>query len=461
MVRFFGRENELDMLKDIYDAPGSSMVVLYGRRRVGKTELSREFLKDRKGLYFFIETKSEELLLNDLEAGIETITGMRPRLESFDDLFPVLFGIEEKLVIVFDEFQNLAKVNPDLFSKFQKHWDSYHRENDHMFIMIGSYIGMMKKIFEESKEPLFGRATSILNIRPFTFAESYSFLSGMNPMDFEEAMKTYFILGGVPKYLLLSGQFHQPDAMQMFRKLFVEMKILLEEAKNILILEFGSEHKGYFSILEGIASGKSTPKEISDYTAIPPATVSKYLHELVHRYEIVRKEEPVTGGGKRNGRYFLDDNFFTFWFRFIHKYYGVFEIDPERAEQLVLKDINTYFGYAFEDVAKEILISCNKQGLLPLRFTDIGRWWSKDTEIDLIAFDRIEHEALFCEVKWKHLTETDARKIVTSLKKKSEKVSGKWNSHYCLIGKSIENKEELPFLTLDLADLEEHLKARI
>jgi len=456
MVRFYGRVKELSQLEDIFNAPSSSLVVFYGRRRVGKTELSKEFIKTKKSLYLFVETKSEELLLRDLEIELEIITGMKPRLDSFDDFFTLIFRMQEKMVIIFDEFQNFAKVNPDFYSKFQRYWDAHHRESRHMFIVIGSFVGMMKRIFEESKEPLFGRATCIFNIKPFTFADSYAFLKGLKSFELEEATKTYFILGGVPKYLLLAGQFSEPDVLSVFRKLFVDTQILMEEAKNILVLEFGSEHKGYFSILEAIASGKVVPSHIADYTALPHGTVSKYLNELVYKYEIIKKEEPVIRRGSRNSRYFLQDNFFNFWFRFIYKYYGTFEIDPDLAESIVLKDLNTYFGYAFEDVAKEVLVTLNKQQKLPFRFTEIGKWWKKETEIDLIAFDKSSRNSLFCEVKWKHLSEKDALNIIENLKSKSTKVEGTWKANYCLIAKKIEGKEKMNFLALDLDDIKKN-----
>ncbi|WP_129582721.1 ATP-binding protein, partial [Methanolobus psychrotolerans] len=239
----------------------------------------------------------------------------------------------------------------------------------------------------------------------------------------------------------------------VFKKLFVDTQILMEEAKNILVLEFGSEHKGYFSILEAIASGKAVPAHIADYTAMPQGTVAKYLNELVHKYEIVKKGEPVISGGSRNSRYFLQDNFFNFWFKFIYKYYGTFEIDPDLAESIVKKDLNTYFGYAFEDVAKEILITLNKQQKLPFRFTGIGKWWKKETEIDLIAFDKMSRNALFCEVKWKHLSEREASGIIEDLKEKAKKVDGAWKQDYCLIAKKIDGKEKLDFLAFDLADI--------
>ncbi|NOR47664.1 MAG: AAA family ATPase, partial [Methanosarcinaceae archaeon] len=261
MVRFFNREHDLSILEGIYASQSSSLIVLYGRRRVGKTELSKEFIKNKKEIYLFVETKPEKLLLEDLEISLEKIIGIKPRLDDWDDFFNQIFKIPEKIVIVFDEFQNFTKVNPDFFSKFQKYWDAHHRETKHMFIVVGSYVGMMKKIFQGSKEPMFGRATMLFNLKPFTFTDSFRFLNGFLDISVEEAIKTYFILGGVPKYLLLAGEFGTPDAMKTFNKLFTDTRMLMEEGKNILVLEFGSEHKGYFSILEAISLGRAIPSE--------------------------------------------------------------------------------------------------------------------------------------------------------------------------------------------------------
>lgn len=469
MVSFFNRTHDLSILEDLYRAPSSSLVVLYGRRRVGKTELAKEFIKNKKSIYLFVEIKPEKLLLKDLEGSLEKIMDFRPRLDSWDDFFDIIFKIKDKIIIVFDEFQNFRKIDPQFFSKFQKYWDEHHRESRHMFIVIGSYVGMIKRIFQGDKEPLFGRATLLYNLMPFCFSDSHTFLRGFYDLDTKEAMKFYFILGGVPKYLLLAGEFGTPDADKTFKKLFIDTRILMEEGMNILKLEFGTEHKSYFSILEAIASGKATPKDISDYTGIQASTVSKYLHELLHDYEIVKKEEPVIKTKARSGRYFLNDNFFNFWFRFIYKNYGTFEIDPEMGRELVRKDSNTYFGTAFESVAKEFLIAINKKdgedgksgkdkkdrkGGLPFRFLEIGRWWDKDVEIDLIGFNKTTREILFCEVKWKNLTKNEAEHIMRKLKEKAVKVKGKWIEHYCLIAKEIGHKEELDFLAFDIADME-------
>jgi len=454
MVRFFNRGRELSILDDLYGSPTSSLVVLYGRRRVGKTELAREFIRNKKSVYLFVETKSEDLLLRDLEDSMERVLGIRPRLDSWDDFFSLIYKIKEKLVLVFDEFQNFSKVNPELFSKFQRYWDEGHRDSKHMFLVIGSYVGLMKKLFQGSREPLFGRATMLFNIKPFTFENSFEFLRAYSEISIEEAMKVYFILGGVPKYLLLAGEFGRADALRTFERLFIEPGMLLEEGKNILVLEFGSENKAYFSILEAIAMGKVTPVEIASYTGIAPNTVSKYLHELFHEYEIITREESVIEAKERSGRYFLQDNFFRFWFAFIYRNYGAIEIDPEMGKELIWKDINTYFGKAFENIAGEFLISLNKKGGLPFKFLDIGKWWDKGEEIDLIAFNKATREALFCEVKWKDLTRWEAVRVVEKLKEKTIRVKGKWIGRYCLIAKSIEGQEEMDFLTFDLEDIE-------
>lgn len=421
---------------------------------MGKTELAREFIRNRKNVYLFVETKSEELLLRDLENSMERVLGMRPRLDSWDDFFSLIFKIQEKLVVVFDEFQNFSRINPGLFSKFQKYWDERHSDSKHMFLVIGSYAGLMKKLFQGNKEPLFGRATMLFNIKPFTFENSFELLRAYFDISIEEAMKVYFMLGGVPKYLLLAGEFGKADALRTFERLFLEPGMLLEEGKNILVLEFGSEHKAYFSILEAIAVGKATPIEIAAYTGVAPNTVSKYLHELFYEYEIITREEPVIEAKERSGRYFLHDNFFRFWFAFIFRNYGAIEIDPEMGKKLVLKDLNTYFGKTFENVAEEFLISLNKEGRLPFRFMEIGRWWDKGEEIDLIAFNKATREALFCEVKWKDLTRREAEQVVERLKEKTFRVKGKWTGYYCLIAKSIEGKRDMNFLAFDMGDIE-------
>ncbi len=458
MVGFINRKNEIRILEDIYSSGSSSLVVLYGRRRVGKTELSREFIKGKRAVYIFIEIKPEALIFKDLEESLEEILKVKPRIESWDDFFSLVFEQKEKLIFVFDEFQNLSKVNPGIFSKFQKYWDLNHNESQHMFLIIGSYVGMIKKIFKDTKEPLFGRATMLFNLKSFNFFDSYAFLKFFFQLETEDASKFYFLFGGVPKYLLLAGQMGTSDPMETFKRLFIDTKILAEEGKNILTLEFGSEHRSYFSILEAISSGNATPKEISDYTGLQPGAVSKYLYELVNNYEIVIREKPVIMSRARDTRYFLLDNFFNFWFRFIYRNSRLLEINPEMAFELIIKDINSYFGKAFEKLAAEFLIEMNRKGLLDFEFMDIGRWWHRTEEIDIITLNKEKKEISFFECKWSSLNVEEAETILAELKRKAALV--KWHNarrkeRYGIIAKGIDDKEKLKsmgYLVFDLGD---------
>lgn len=458
MVGFINRKNEIRILEDIYQSGSSSLVVIYGRRRVGKTELSREFIKGKRAVYIFIEIKPEALVLKDIEESFGEIFKIKPRIDNWDDLFNLIFGHKEKLVVVFDEFQNLSKVNPGIFSKFQKYWDLNHTVSQHMFLIIGSYVGMIKKIFKDTKEPLFGRATMLFNIKPFNFFDSFMFLKAFFDLETEDASKFYFIFGGVPKYLLLAGQMGTYEPVETFKKLFIDTRILAEEGKNILTLEFGSEHRSYFSILEAISSGNATPKEISDYTGLKSGAVSKYLHELVNNYEIVIGEKPVIMSRARDTRYFITDNFFNFWFRFIYRNSRLLEINPERAFELIMKDINSYFERAFEKQAVEFLVEMNRKGMLPFEFMDVGRWWHKTEEIDIIALNRENEEISFFECKWSLLDTKEAKAIFAELKRKAAMVN--WyniqrTERFGIIAKEIEDKETLRnmgYLVFDLGD---------
>ena len=458
MVGFINRKNELQILEDIYNSSSSSLVVIYGRRRVGKTELSREFIKGKKAAYFFIEIKPEMLIFKDMEESLGEILRIKPRIDSWDDFFNLIFEQKDKLIVVFDEFQNLSKVNPGIFSKFQKYWDLNHNKSQHMFLIIGSYVGMIKKIFKDTKEPLFGRATMLFNLKSFSFFDSYAFLKAFFDLETEDASKFYFIFGGVPKYLLLAGQMGTRDPVDTFKKLFIDTKILTEEGKNILTLEFGSEHRSFFSILEAISSGNATPKEISDYTGLQPGAVSKYLYELVNNYEIVIRKKPVIMSRDRDTRYFLLDNFFNFWFRFIYRNSRILEINPERAFELIMKDINSYFGKAFEKLAVEFLIEMNRKGLLHFEFMDIGRWWHRNEEIDIITLNREKKEISFFECKWSSLNTKEVEIIFAELKRKVALV--KWHNarrkeRYGVIAKHIRDKEKLRdigYLVFDLGD---------
>ncbi len=457
--QFYGREAELGVLEDIYRSLHikAGFAVIYGRRRVGKTELAKKFAENKKSLWLFVEPKSDALILQDFEKEAEAILGIRPKFETWDDFFRFIF-LQENIIVIFDEFQNFSATGPHIFSKIQKYWDDYHRKSKIMLIAIGSYVGIMKRLFYDKKEPLFGRADVMINLKPFNFMQTCEFFEHFGiKKEKEEAMKIYSLFGGVPKYLLYPIQFRLKTAEDMIKYLFLNPPgILAEEGTNILVLEFGSEHRGYFSILEAISLGKVLPREIADYTHLEKDTVAKYLHELHYEYEIIKKEIPVTEDKTRDVRYFIRDNFFRFWFRFIYRNRGRIEINRDDVHNEVMSGLNTFFGRTFEDVAYEFIPTKG----LDFTIEKIGRWWHKDKEIDLLALNDKTKDIAFFEVKWQNLDKNNAKKILEGLKNKSLFVGwnlGKRKELFGIIAKKIKEKDSLRkdgFLAFDLDDFE-------
>ena len=173
---FSDRKDEMNSLRQHYNLAQekSQLLVIYGRRRVGKTTLVKEFLKEKKGAYIFIEPKSEELILKDCEEVFEKILGYRPRFDSWETLFEI--SQKEKIILIMDEFQNLGIINTHIFAKIQKIWDGINAEPGLLFITIGSYVGMIKKLFRDGKQPLFGRATGMMRLEPFDVLILLTFL---------------------------------------------------------------------------------------------------------------------------------------------------------------------------------------------------------------------------------------------------------------------------------------------
>lgn len=221
-------------------------------------------------------------------------------------------------------------------------------------IVLGSYVGLMKNIFTDEKMPLFGRADSIINIKEFPLGETVSMLKDFG-YDVHEAFQIYAMVGGVPKYLWLFKD--KRDIKQLIYDVFIdEFAPLREEARNLLISEFGSEHKTYFSILEAIAGGMKSLSEISDSSGIETTKLSKYLTELSEIYEILSKERPLLSEKKRNYKYRIKDHYYNFFFRNIYRNYSIMEYAPEKALEIVWNNFNQYMGFQFEEICRQFLL---------------------------------------------------------------------------------------------------------
>jgi len=446
-MKFYNRKNELEEFERIWKLSSRSthFTILSGRRRVGKTELVKKFYADKDHLYFFIGRKKPSLLLEELSGIARTKVGYFPTMTKFDEWFEFLLNnVGKQTVIFIDEFQNFKYVDESIFSDFQKVFDSYKNKVQVHIIVAGSHITLMNKIFSDSKEPLFGRATEKYVLKPMQFKDISSLLVEIGITEIEEQVRWYTVFGGIPKYYVIAEEQGLAG-----KKIFSALKTLLfrdfaplkEEAKSTLIEEFGSEHPSYFSILEAVALGNSEMTTIANKSGIKVKSITKYLGQLVRDFRYLNYEVPITEARpwkSKKGRYFLSDNFFKFWFRYVYRNRSDYEIGNYDALMNKIEvDFESLVGREFEKITEQFLIEMNNQNKLPFKFSKIGKWWRKGIEIDILALNESSKDIFFCECKWQN-RKTNVN-VLADLMDKSRSVewnTGKRKEHFAVVSKS-------------------------
>ncbi len=452
---FVNREEELALLEELYHSSKAEFIIIYGRRRVGKTELVLKFAPAKPSIYFLAEERRDEENLTELKNKIgeylkdEWISKLE--VKTWVELFKYFaekIG-KNKLILIIDEFPYLAKHNPGVPSAFQKAWDLYLKNTNVMLIIIGSSISMMEKLLGY-KSPLYGRRTAQLEVKPLKFAQIALFLPGHGA---EDLIRVFSCAGGIPFYI---AQF---DAGKSFfhnlEDLFLKRgRFLYEEADFLLKQEF-REPANYFSILKALSFGYSKYGEIISYTGLDKSIVSKYMDNLI-KIRVVQKYYPLLSKKEktRDTRYEIVDNYYKFWFRFIYPNKTLIEENRGREVlKKIEKEIDIYISRIFEEVASEILPL-----KLDFRISKLGCWWHRGEEIDLVALNESTKEIAFLECKWSNVGKKDANQILTDLKRKAELV--KWHNrerkeYYGIIAKNIASKEEFRsegYLVYDLGD---------
>lgn len=469
-MKFYNRKHELEELERVWKLCEKSahLTLISGRRRVGKTELVKKFCEGRESLYFFIGRKNLPLLLEEMSAVAKSGIDNFPMIMKFDEWLEFLLSSAKKgTVIFFDEFQNFKYVDGSAFSDFQKVFDRLKNRLQIHIIVAGSHITLMNRIFSESKEPLFGRATEKYLLKPMPFKDVCGMLSEIKINAIEEQVRWYAVFGGMPKYYVIAEEqgLKGKDIFSALETLLLrDFAPLKEEALSVLSEEFGSERPSYFSILEAVALGSSEMTTIANKSAIEIKSISKYLGVLVKDFRYLDYEVPVTEERpwkSKKGRYFLNDNFFRFWFKYIYRNRSDYEIgNYNPIMEKIRNDFNALAGREFEKICMEFLNEINLRGDAPFKFSKIGRWWQRDKEIDLMALNSETKEILFCECKWHD--KTDAKKILAELKEKAKYVD--WNNnkrkeHYAIFAKSFKEKiKEQNLLLFDLKDLEKQIR---
>jgi hypothetical protein len=316
----------------------------------------------------------------------------------FKDLFQYLMELSEtrNFTLIIDEFQEFYSVNPSVYSEMQNIWDSYKNKSKINLVLCGSILSLMKNIFENSKEPLFGRATERIHLRPFNVITLKEILADNYPkFKKEDLLAFYMFTGGVAKYVELLVNKKAFTLTKMLDEVFRENSIFIDEGRNVLIEEFGKDYATYFSILSLISSSKTSRSEIE---SILEVSVGGYLDRMENDFNLIQKVRPIfskTGG--RNIKYAIVDNFLNFWFRFIYKYQSAVEIGNfEYLRSIVERDYPTYSRKILERYFTEKFATQNQ-------YSAIGTYWEKgnQNEIDIVAVNDFEKTVLVVEVKRK------------------------------------------------------------
>jgi hypothetical protein len=402
-MTFVDRETELAWLEQRWAAPGAQLLIVYGKRRVGKTELLKRFLRDKPAVYVLADRRPER----------EQLRAVTTRLGAhFDDAFAARKGFADwleafeylrgkltapgRLVWVLDEFPYLVENNAATSSLFQKGWDETLQRLPLCLVLCGSSMAMMESETLAQRAPLFGRRSGDLLVRPLGFAGARQFLPRRAP--FERAVEVYAILGGMPGYL---RQFDPDRSLEdNVRAQILTPGAFLFREVDFLLREELREPRTYLAILRAIGLGKRRFGEIINETGLAKNVLTKYLHVL-EDLQLVVREVPVTETAPHRSKrslYGLDDPFVAFWFECVYPYVSELELgERQPALQHVRQVLPHFLGRAYERIAREVLRQHDTSSLILHR---VGRWWDDQTEIDVVGVNERANTILFGEVKW-------------------------------------------------------------
>ncbi|RLB97184.1 MAG: ATPase [Deltaproteobacteria bacterium] len=399
-MKFYNREKEIAQLKEIQklSLENAQFTVVTGRRRIGKTHLLLNATAGKPTLYFFVARKAESYLCQDFMQEMKEKLGipLLGEISNFGKLFEYLmvYSKERPFSLIIDEFQEFFHIAPSVYSEMQHFWDLNKDESKINLIVSGSVFSLMHRIFENSKEPLFGRATQMITVRPFETSVLKDILTDHLPSwTPEDLLALYCFTGGVAKYVQLFMDGGAYTKQTMIDLMIKEDSLFLQEGKNMLIDEFGKEYANYFTILSAIARGENTRGKIE---AVVKREIGGYLTKMERDYSLISKTIPIFSKVEtKNVRYSIEDNFLTFWFRFIYKYSHVIEIRGFRElKEIISRDYSTFSGKILERYFRTKFIE-------EKHITMIGGYWDRkgETEIDLISVNELKRRADIIEVK--------------------------------------------------------------
>ena len=405
MRRFVDREQEMATLQSEYDRDGSGLVVLYGRRRVGKTTLISEFIKNKNALFFLASEESESQ--NRLTFQEKTVDFLNSELlknvevKSWDVLFRAIMDthFDSKPVIVLDEFQYLGKSNPAFPSVFQRIWEEILKDRQVMVILCGSLISMMQSQTLAYDSPLYGRRTAQIRLKQIPFAYYHEFFPEKSR---KELIEMYAVTGGVPKYIELFSQSN--DIYSAIEKCVLNRSGYLYDEPHFLLQQEVSEVGSYFSIIKAIAAGNTKLSSIAGVLEVKSTSLTKYLKTLMD-LDILEREVPVTEDRpekSKKGLYKIKDNYLRFWFAFVYPNMSFIESGHGRIvmDKIRKSLVRNHIAFVYEDVCRERMWEMNAEGVWPFYFSKLGRYWDSKEEIDIAAIDPDGKNLILGECKY-------------------------------------------------------------
>ena len=401
---FIGRETELEHLETLYASERAELFILYGRRRVGKTELLRTFCANKPHIFFIATLSSDHDQLAAFSQDVyhllhgEVLEGFS--YPSWEAALHALRELPGRPIIVLDEFTYLIGGNKAIPSILQKVWDERLKNSKVFMILCGSYIGMMETEVIGYKAPLYGRRTGSLLLNPLELPTVPMFFPNFAPI---QQIEAWAVLGGMPYYL--SAFSDQVDMFTNIRKHILDIQGLLYSEPRLLLLEELREPRNYFSILRAIAQGNTRLNEIAQKAGVGDSPVTARYLDILQHMRLVYRRVPATESQpekSKRGLYHIADFFLRFWFRYVHPYQNALDLGMADGilTQRVRPTFDQFVSYAFEEAARAYVTRLARKGQLPFLPERIGSWWSQNNEIDVLAISESQRALLVGECKW-------------------------------------------------------------
>ncbi len=427
MQKFIDRKLEMTTLENEYARSDASFVVLYGRRRVGKTTLINHFCEEKKTIYFLAtEEKESENRKSFKDLISNTFQNDLLANASLDSWIPIFRLIadesrNERLILVIDEFQYLCKANKAFPSIMQKVWDDILSKANVMLILCGSLINMMTSQVLNYDSPLYGRRTAQIKLKQIEFSYYHEFDDTLSK---DEQIQQYAVTGGVPKYVELFRK--KDDIITSIRENVLSPNSFLYAEPEFLLQKEVSEIGSYFSVLKTIAAGNHKLGKIAAALSVSQSSLTSYLKTLID-LDIIERDVPITEEipeKSKMGLYRIKDNFISFWFKFVYPNRALLESGRIRYVEDKLRQnfLDNHVAYIYEDICREDIWNLLSEGV---SFNRSGRWWgSKDVEIDIVAYDSVGKDIVFGECKYSK--QKKGMDVLTNLQTKAESV--KWKN---------------------------------